>query len=188
MLSQRSMQRTHLPLLGRPGVALLGFLALGCGQSEGDRCQVDSDCKSGLECSHGETGNGVCKRPGTGIAQPLPDASPDQSSASPEVAPDSTRPDTVWLDSAQPDTAGAYDTDIGSDQASTGPEVEPDGAASYDTSAGPDQIPTTAEVRPDSIEQDSAEQDAASTDTEPTTAASDAAGSEAGVLDSMAID
>ena len=32
-----------------------------CGQNEGGRSQIESDCGSGLHCWKGETGNGICK-------------------------------------------------------------------------------------------------------------------------------
>ena len=39
-------------------------MGLGCAQGEGERCQIDSDCKSGLTCqnlgSSLYSGNGVC--------------------------------------------------------------------------------------------------------------------------------
>jgi len=60
MVSQPFMPRTFalpLPLAALP-LALL--FAGGCGQNEGGRCQVTSDCASGLTC-FGESGNGVCR-------------------------------------------------------------------------------------------------------------------------------
>lgn len=48
------------------GTLVLGF---GCSQGEGDRCQIDTDCSSGLVCRGGPK-NGVCRastiNPGTG--------------------------------------------------------------------------------------------------------------------------
>ena len=63
MVSQPTMQRIPgitFRLLGLTAV-LLVFAA--CGQNEGGRCQIDSDCASGLTCSDGQTGNGTCKNP-----------------------------------------------------------------------------------------------------------------------------
>jgi hypothetical protein len=57
-------------LLGLTAV-LLFFVA--CGQNEGGRCQVTSDCASGLVCKEVTTGNGTCLYPGS--TGPLPDAS-----------------------------------------------------------------------------------------------------------------
>lgn len=169
MLSQRSMQRIRRAHPGLPGLALLGFFALGCGQSEGGRCQVDSDCKSGLECTQRETGNGVCRQPGTGPEKPTPDASPDQAPADAEVEPDG----------AQPDAAAEYDTNASPDQAPAAAEVEPDDAqpdtaAEYDTNASPDQTPAAGEVGVDGAQPDAA----AATQT-------DASASEAGAVDAM---
>ena len=49
--------------------ALAGTLVLGagCSQGEGDRCEIDSDCASGLVCADtGSRHNGICRRPGSG--------------------------------------------------------------------------------------------------------------------------
>jgi hypothetical protein len=52
-------------MLGFSGCFCASAIALlfagGCGQSEGERCQVNSDCASGLTCFEGSTGNGLCK-------------------------------------------------------------------------------------------------------------------------------
>jgi len=45
-------------------LAVLLMLVGGCGQNEGGRCQVDSDCGSGLFCDGGNTGNGKCRAAG----------------------------------------------------------------------------------------------------------------------------
>jgi hypothetical protein len=48
------------PLLLRAS-AIAMFLAGGCsGRSENERCQVNSDCASGLTCDQGVSGNGLC--------------------------------------------------------------------------------------------------------------------------------
>jgi len=65
MVSQPTMRRIFgLPscLVGLTA-SLLYFAA--CGQNEGGRCQIDSDCASGLECKDGTSGNGVCRKKGT---------------------------------------------------------------------------------------------------------------------------
>ena len=62
----------------------LGLLA-GCSQGEGDRCEVDSDCSSGLICSPtGSPHNGVC-RP---ISNPGAGGSTGQDAASPVATAD----------------------------------------------------------------------------------------------------
>jgi hypothetical protein len=189
MLSQRSMQRFRPALPGLPGLALLGLLALGCGQSEGSRCQIDSDCSSGLVCTKGETGNGACTRPGSGSGQPSHDASPDRTPAAADVEPDSATPD-----SPAPDTATSFDNDVSPDRtpaADVGIDVEPDSATpdspgpdlSYDTGTSPDQTPAAAEVEPDSAEKDTAR----SHDTVPASTETDAPRSEAGAIDTMGL-
>jgi hypothetical protein len=78
MVSQPTMRRI-------PGITfcLLGLTAAlvlfaACGQNEGGRCQIDSDCGSGLSCIDGATGNGTCKYP---IAQGTADAALKSDSA-----------------------------------------------------------------------------------------------------------
>jgi hypothetical protein len=73
-------------LLG-PAIALA--LASGCGASEGSRCQINSDCASGLVCSEGSTGNGVCKPSNAPGATPADAAAKADASLSvgPEVEP-----------------------------------------------------------------------------------------------------
>jgi len=75
------------PLLLGPAIALI--LASGCGASEGSRCQIDSDCASGLVCSEGSTGNGVCRTShATGTAPADAGSRPDANlSTGPEVEP-----------------------------------------------------------------------------------------------------
>ena len=62
----------------------LGFVvamlsATGCGQSEGDRCQLDTDCQSGLICvvPTSKQDGGTCQRPG-GSDAGVPDLSAAQ--------------------------------------------------------------------------------------------------------------
>ena len=93
MVSQPSMQKTrHLrSCLG--SVTLLLLLTGGCGQNDGGRCQVTSDCADGLVCSEGTTGNGICKPAGTpgtiADAAIKMDVAEDLAPApGPEVAPD----------------------------------------------------------------------------------------------------
>lgn len=72
------MHRTFAACSWLLGLAAILGLAPGCGQNEGGRCQVTSDCASGLICFQGETGNGVCRAPGTGFTT---DASMGQDAA-----------------------------------------------------------------------------------------------------------
>jgi hypothetical protein len=79
--------------------ALAGSLVLfaGCSQGEGDRCQINSDCASGLFCAPtGSPGNGICQNsnPGTG-------GSTGQDAAGPLVTPDASNDvPTVAADAA----------------------------------------------------------------------------------------
>jgi len=69
-------------LLGLTAILLL-FPA--CGQNEGGRCQIDSDCASGLKCRD-TSGNGVCENPASvGTTAAAPDAS---VASGPEVGTD----------------------------------------------------------------------------------------------------
>jgi hypothetical protein len=93
MVSQPTMRCTlalRPRLLGLTAV-LLFFAA--CGQNEGGRCQVTSDCASGLICTGGLTGNGTCGPQGVVVTQndaaPEKDADEDQPAMSePEAGPD----------------------------------------------------------------------------------------------------
>jgi hypothetical protein len=80
-----------------PGSLLLagfaGWLALGCGQGEGDRCEIDSDCNEG-KCEV-INGNGICRLNPTQVV-PTPDAgggTPTFDGAT--VVPDAGAPDVV---------------------------------------------------------------------------------------------
>jgi hypothetical protein len=96
------MHRTWLP------TTLLGAaLLLGCGQNEGGRCQIPSDCASGLHCSD-LSGNGRCiPNVSVGDAPPaadtnaVPDTAPmtpadggDVFTSLPDTAPDTAVADT----------------------------------------------------------------------------------------------
>jgi hypothetical protein len=129
------MQRIRRASSGLPSLALLGFLALGCSQGEGDRCQIHSDCASGLECRGGESGNGVCVKPGTSsgkdaapdtVVKPVSDAAPD-TLAQPDAASDAVTPDAA--PDGAPDTAERPAPDASLDLPPAGPEVGLDGAA-----------------------------------------------------------
>jgi hypothetical protein len=64
MVSQRSMHQTFVPSSWLLWLVVVAGLGAGCGQNEGGRCQVNSDCASGLVCLNGSSGNGECQRPG----------------------------------------------------------------------------------------------------------------------------
>lgn len=74
--------RSRISTIVLGGAFLLGIgaWATGCGQGEGDRCQVDSDCASGLVCNKAIQ---ACSRVGGGdidatvLDGPPADAAPD---------------------------------------------------------------------------------------------------------------
>jgi hypothetical protein len=59
--------------------ALSGVIYVGCKEGEGDRCQIDSDCKSGT-CNKAE---GICSTTNTSSVDAMgqPDAAPDAPDA-----------------------------------------------------------------------------------------------------------
>jgi hypothetical protein len=79
------MQRIHRVIVGFCGLSCLLLLGAACGQNEGGRCQVNSDCASGLTCNEGPTGNGRCTA-GTAVGKDAA-ATPDQASSSPDLTP-----------------------------------------------------------------------------------------------------
>jgi hypothetical protein len=125
------MQPIHRAVVRLAGLVVLCLLGGGCGQNEGGRCQINDDCGSGLYCSNGTTGNGICTRPGTtGVVNDaaIPaDASPDQAPAAAEVEPDVTEPDVAAAD--------AVESEAGVD---SGARAEPnaDGGAAASEAAG----------------------------------------------------
>ena len=52
------------------GLSLIAILGVGCKQGEGERCEQNSDCASGLQCSRTEVSAeaGRCEVPNTGQA------------------------------------------------------------------------------------------------------------------------
>jgi hypothetical protein len=92
-------------------IALL--LASGCGQTEGERCQINSDCADGLTCQ-GEglsQGNGVCK-PANAAATSGKDAAADVSAPRSDVfvAPSVDAESADAPSTPSPDAAAALDT------------------------------------------------------------------------------
>jgi hypothetical protein len=96
MVSQPTMRR-----ILRTGTCLLGLSAIlaACGQNEGGRCQVTSDCGSGLVCRDSPI-NGICRPSGY---QSTPDAAPndDTSGSAPsgnlDLGPDTPSSSAVDL-------------------------------------------------------------------------------------------
>ena len=115
------MQRTHRAVWSLCGLSCLLLLGGGCGQNDGGRCQVSSDCASGLICSEGTTGNGKCQQPGaagtgghdaatTSDADFTSNTGPEVPQVGPEAGPDSAAPDLVLPDATESE-AGSVDTD-----------------------------------------------------------------------------
>jgi hypothetical protein len=101
-------------------VALLMLAATaGCAQGVGDRCEVDSDCQSGLICSGGMGaaamgGMGTCQPINSGLPPPPPvDSGPnpgsdggDDATPSDDGAPDTGPSADAATDVPIPDAAG----------------------------------------------------------------------------------
>ncbi len=68
----------------RLGLAFVLATSLGlgaCKQGEGDVCQINDDCESGLNCN---AGTGRCQQPGANVIDagtPEPDAAPPDAGA-----------------------------------------------------------------------------------------------------------
>jgi hypothetical protein len=79
-------------ILQRAAVATLLAVSLwGCKQGEGEVCQIDDDCQSGLNCNAGTM---RCQRPGSGT--PVADAAPPRIDAAlPDAAPPDAAPDAA---------------------------------------------------------------------------------------------
>ncbi len=85
----------------------LVVLAGACKQGEGDRCEVDSDCKSGLTCETFGTGTGgLCtSRPGGTVRPPDAVAPPPASDAVARDSPPRDSPPDVGPEAAASDAA-----------------------------------------------------------------------------------
>ena len=157
MVSQRSMHRTFASSSWLLGLAAVLWLAPGCGQNEGDRCQVSSDCASGLVCLGGETGNGVCHKPGgTGNTDAaVPDAAPDLPVSGPETEPPILDLAAERTDLAAPavDTQPAVDAGIDASVVDSAPPVVDAPSPTLDTGRALDVAPAldlapAADVKP----------------------------------------
>ena len=88
MVSQPSMQRMCAPRSCLPGLVLTLAIMASCGQNDGGRCQINSDCGSGLICMDGQSGNGVCKPASTSATGTNDAAMSSDAAMSADVAPD----------------------------------------------------------------------------------------------------
>ncbi len=96
------MNRTWLP------TTLLGAaLLLGCGQNEGGRCQVNSDCASGLLCLDNNFGNGHCGSNTSVTPDAAPAPAADAAADVTPVTPADARDALVSLPDTAADTATA---------------------------------------------------------------------------------
>ena len=112
---------THGPMLSSLraislACAFAGTLGLcaGCSQGEGDRCEITSDCSSGLTCAPtGSPHNGVCR--------PI---------SSPGTVEDAAGPAAAGADGAPgaADAAVSVDAGVAADGATVGVDIQPDAA------------------------------------------------------------
>lgn len=113
--SVKSRPPLRAPLLAGLLAGLVGLTAPGCGQGEGERCEINADCNVGTCVPIGTRGNeGVCREDDTPVT-PVPDAAvpggnqPDalaSDTAARDVLPDAggdVRPDAGPIDSAAAD-------------------------------------------------------------------------------------
>jgi len=100
----------------RTGVCLLGLSAIlaACGQNEGGRCQVNSDCASGLACKEFANGNGICRLSddtSTPDAATNDDTSGEPPSSGPDLGLDTPSSSAVDLASADSESVDASGID-----------------------------------------------------------------------------
>ena len=69
-----------LRVRGALRVAALALALAACKQGEGEVCQIDDDCESGLECNAGTM---RCQKPGANFA----DAAPQPDAGDPDASP-----------------------------------------------------------------------------------------------------
>ncbi len=114
----------------------LGFCA-GCSQGEGDRCEVLSDCASGLVCSFttGSPHNGTCKP----TSNPGPGGNPGQDAAGGGSAVDAATDGPALVEDATiddlavaTDSAAGVDAAVVADGATVGADTSPDAEAAAD--------------------------------------------------------
>ena len=86
-------------LLGAALFMFSGLLALGgCKQNEGERCQIDDDCNTGLICVLSSTtreAGGYCRGTNTSTTQPDLATKPNDLAVPPDM---STPPDLANMD------------------------------------------------------------------------------------------
>jgi hypothetical protein len=111
------MKRAH----GLLGVSLAtGLLLSACKQGAGDRCQVNSDCESGLMCVLGNNSSltgGTCQKTGGGGGGVDAGVDAAKNDAGANNTGDAGAPDLSGTDSGPPDSSPTPDAgeDIGAD-------------------------------------------------------------------------
>jgi hypothetical protein len=132
MVSQLTMPR----ILGFFACLTAIFLFVpACGQNEGGRCQIDSDCGSGLVCRENTNGNGRCRSTATDTDAAQVDVH-DGVKADALVTPDVIKIDSTEIDSTALDAAAVLDAGAVLDAAAAldaGAAI--DAAAAIDASA-----------------------------------------------------
>jgi hypothetical protein len=97
----------------------------GCSQGEGDRCEILSDCASGLTCAYtGSPHNGVC-RP---ISSPSGGGGLVEDAAGPAGVTDAGDDGAA----AEEDAAPSVDAGAAADDATVGVDILPDAQAATD--------------------------------------------------------
>ena len=120
MVSQPTMRFIFAPRTCLAGLTAILLLFAACGQNEGGRCQIDSDCGSGLRCNQGMTGNGLCVSSSTVVANT--DARSDladdeKAAATSDVGTEAAVMSTL---DAEPVDAGSLDVPVDADSLDTG--------------------------------------------------------------------
>jgi hypothetical protein len=133
-IAGRVVTHPTMPVSSRPSAVVAGLFAAGlcllagCAQGEGDRCEVDSDCKGDLRCERTTGNDGVCR---AGASTPLIDAS--------------------TADRAPSDVAATTDVASTADRAAT--DVSADVAVGADAAVAAPDAPSAADsaadARPD---------------------------------------
>ena len=106
MVSQPTMRFILAPRTCLLGLMAALFLFVACGQNEGGRCQVNSDCASGLKCNS-TTGNGQCVSQSTVPANNDAALAKDEAEDQPAVSGSELGIDTVVTQESDAETIDA---------------------------------------------------------------------------------
>jgi hypothetical protein len=122
------MRRTLRSLLLTAGLVVASVSFGACKQSEGERCEVDTDCSAGLRCSNSNLTGGFCTANPTGTV--TLDAAADL-----RVLETGTSADSTGTDLAATSDVPAAEAAAASDGAPADVSVEVGGDVSSDTAA-----------------------------------------------------